>query len=136
MKVVIDTNIFVSFLIGRIPQRLVEKLKTREIELIISDDLFEELIEVVNRPKFHGIFSKEDIKDLFILLEERATRVSPLRKINDCRDSKDNMVLECAEEGKADCIISNDKDLLTLHPYKGTSIITLTKFKKLLTKRS
>jgi putative PIN family toxin of toxin-antitoxin system len=136
MRVVNDTNIFITFLIGRLSRTLLEKIKTKEIELVISEDLLEELIETVNRPKFRGIFSKEDVKDLFVLIEERAIKVRPAKKVYDCRDSKDNIVLECALAGKAHYIVTGDKDLLVLHPYREIEVITLSKFKKLTRKHS
>jgi len=136
MRVVIDTNIFITFLIGRLSRTLLEKIKTKEIELVISEDLLEELIETVNRPRFRGIFSKEDVKDLFVLIEERAIKVRPAKKVYDCRDPKDNIVLECALVGKAHYIVTGDKDLLVLHPYRGIEVITLSKFKKLIREHS
>lgn len=50
--------------------------------------------------------------------------IEPTEKTTVCRDEKDNMFLELAVEGKANCIITGDKDLLVLHPFRGIIIIS------------
>jgi predicted nucleic acid-binding protein len=49
-------------------------------------------------------------------------------KVNDCRDKKDNMILEEAVYGNAEYIITGDEDLLVLNPYKWIKIYTLKEF--------
>ena len=41
-----------------------------------------------------------------------------------CRDPNDDKFLELALSGGADCIVSGDKDLLVLHPFRGVPIVT------------
>ncbi|MBU4198556.1 MAG: putative toxin-antitoxin system toxin component, PIN family [Kiritimatiellae bacterium] len=50
------------------------------------------------------------------------------KAVADCRDPKDNMYLELANEARASCIITGDKDLLDLHPYRGIAILTPKQF--------
>ncbi len=45
-----------------------------------------------------------------------------------CRDSKDNKYLELAVSGKAESIITGDKDLLILHPFQSINIVTVNDF--------
>ena len=47
---------------------------------------------------------------------------------NACRDAKDNKYLELAVNGKAELIITGDKDLLVLNPFESISIITIEEF--------
>jgi uncharacterized protein len=49
-------------------------------------------------------------------------------RIKLCRDAKDDKYLELALSGKADCIISNDEDLLVLNPFENIPIITPKEF--------
>lgn len=56
----------------------------------------------------------------------------PLEQIEECRDPKDNKILEVAVEGKADVIVTGDKDLLVLHPFRGIPIIGPAEFLALL----
>lgn len=41
-----------------------------------------------------------------------------------CRDPKDDFILECASIGNADCIVTGDKDLLSLKTYRDIEILT------------
>lgn len=49
--------------------------------------------------------------------------IAPKLNIKVCRDEKDNQFLECAENAKADYIVSGDGDLLSLKKYKDISIV-------------
>ena len=49
-------------------------------------------------------------------------------KITVCRDPKDNKFLELAVAGNADCLITGDKDLLILNPFRGIKIISPSDF--------
>lgn len=133
MKVVLDTNIFISLLLGS-PQTIKVKnaLENDQAIFILSPELRDELLDVIDRPKFNRIISTNDKKDLIVLLDEKAIIVNPVRKVNDCRDAKDNIVLECALQGKADFIVTGDKDLLCLHPFHGIKIVALKQFNKML----
>jgi predicted nucleic acid-binding protein len=58
--------------------------------------------------------------------------IVPLQNVvKDCRDEKDNFILEMAVFGEASYIISGDKDIQVLSPYKGISVLTLGQFKKM-----
>ena len=54
--------------------------------------------------------------------------IEPKIEITECRDPKDNKFLELAVAGKADCIVTGDKDLLELHPFRNIRIITPKEF--------
>ena len=60
----------------------------------------------------------------------------PAQRINACRDPKDNMVLEAAVAGQVDVIVSGDKDLLTLSPFKGIPVLTPAAFLRRLTSQN
>lgn len=47
----------------------------------------------------------------------------PSLEIDECRDPEDNQYLELAVSEDASCIITGDKDLLTLHPFRGIAIV-------------
>lgn len=58
--------------------------------------------------------------------------VETKHEITDCRDIKDNFILEMAVNGKVDYIITGDKDLLIMSPYKGINIITYKEFEDII----
>lgn len=131
VRAVLDTNIFVSAFLGKgPPARIYEAFKKGEFELISSKELVAEAAEVLMRPAL-GI-PPEDIKPAFRLLRKRALIIRPKDRIDVCRDPSDDLVLECAVSGKADWIVTGDQDLLSLHPYRGISIVSPKEFLKQL----
>jgi len=94
--------------------------------------MLKELSEVSIRSKFRNIFTARRIKELFSLLDNYATVVSPRRKVNVCRDVKDNFLLEVALEGKADYLITGDEDLLALNPFQKIKILMPKDFKEII----
>jgi len=132
MKVVIDTNIWVSYLLGSLLQRIDEKILSREIKIVVSDEMLTELSEVLNRPKFKSLFTTKRMKELFALLDSYGVVVLPSQKVSSCRDKKDNFLLEAALEGKADYLVTGDKDILVLNPFHSTKILKPKDFEKML----
>ena len=128
MKVVIDTNIWISYLLGGLLQRIDEKILSKEIKAVVSDETLKELSEVLSRPRFKNIFTAERIKELFSLLDSYAIVVSPSQKVSACRDEKDNFLLEVALEGEADYLITGDEDLLVLDRFHHTKIVKPKEF--------
>jgi putative PIN family toxin of toxin-antitoxin system len=123
MKVVIDTNIWISYLLGSLLQGIDEKILSKEIKVVVSDEMLKEISEVSSRPKFKNIFTAKRMKELFSLLDSYAIVVSPSQKVNVCRDGKDNFLLEVALEGEADYLVTGDEDLLVLDPFHNTKIV-------------
>lgn len=132
MKVVIDTNIWVSYLLGSLLQRIDEKILSREIKIVVSDEMLKELSELVSRPKFKSLFTTKRMKELFALLDSYGVVVLPSQKVSSCRDKKDNFLLEAALEGKADYLVTGDKDILVLNPFHSTKILPPKDFEKIL----
>ena len=132
MKIVIDTIIWISFLIGKLLGGLENYILNKSIEIFTTDEQILEIITVLERPKFSKYFSKEDTKELLFLIQKTTMRVEIKHQIKDCRDEKDNFILETALKGKVDYLISGDKDLLILNPYRGIKIITYRQFEDIL----
>ena len=136
MKVVLDTNVLVSgtFWTGK-SFEIIKKIDIREIELILSEEIIEE---------YHKIISSEEIIEKICdknLIANQAMQkiiqdsiiVFPTTKFNIIQDDfDDNKILECAFEGKADYVISQDKHLLDLKEFKGIKILTPDDFLKTL----
>lgn len=133
IKAVIDTNIFISSLIGNgNPAHIIDSLINKEFDLIISYALLDELFDVLSRPRFEKYFSYDDIKELASLIRSYTQIVSPATKLQICRDPKDDIVIECAVAGEADYIITGDEDLLCLTVYRNIHIITAAQFIRVL----
>jgi putative PIN family toxin of toxin-antitoxin system len=126
---VIDTNILISAFI--LPHSVARKALNKAIKdgsVIISETVARELAEVFIRPKFDKYLSLEmrlEIIDDFISL---AYLVKPEVTVDICRDPKDNQFLELACTANTACIVTGDRDLLVLHPFRGVPIITAVEF--------
>jgi len=121
---VIDTNVFVSYLLtSSKPRQAVLKVMQNGV-ILISQTLIAELITVLNRKKFDKYVSIKIRRKFIQSLIEKGCFVHPYEKITACRDPKDNMILELAVCGKAACIITGDQDLLSLGSFREISILT------------
>jgi len=132
VKAVIDTNIWISFLIGKLLAGLDDYILDGLLEVIISNEQLEEIATVLRRPKFRQLFSADDIEEFLSLLYKSARIVELHHTIKDCRDEKDNFLLETAIRGRADYIVTGDKDLLVLNPYGGKKIIGFREFENII----
>ncbi len=111
---------------------LCEAITNDSVKVLFSDELFAELIEVLQRPKFSKYFSRESIEELVSLLHCKAELVAANSKIDACRDPKDNFLLELCVDGKADYLITGDEDLLVMNPFRGLNIINYRVFQHIL----
>jgi len=132
VKAVIDTNIWISFFIGKLLAGLDDYILDALLEVVISDEQLEEIRTVLRRPKFRKHFSPDDIEEFLSLLYKSARIVTVHHTIKDCRDEKDNFILETAIRGRADYIVTGDKDLLVLNPYRGKKIIGFREFEDII----
>ena len=150
MKVVFDTNIFISAFV--IPGSQAEKTILRIIEgrdiLLLSKGILDELLTVLST-KFSR--DKEEISRVAVILSEMAEWVVPSEKIRVLNDDPGrqclqpdfevgtilpppsggelhNRILECAVSGNADVIVTGDKELLRLRGYEKTKIISLKEY--------
>jgi putative PIN family toxin of toxin-antitoxin system len=126
---VIDTNTLISaFLFKESNPRKAFDKATETGKISASPDTFREFAEVLLRPKFDKYISAE--RRLLVLYEFKKLLIfnEVLETITDCRDPKDNKFLELAIAANASCIITGDKDLLMLHPFRGVPILNAVDF--------
>lgn len=131
-RLIIDTNLWISFLITKDYKQLDNLLKTGRIKILFSLESLEEFLSVVNRPKFKKYFSKADIEELYDLFDFYGETIDVSSSVDLCRDSKDNFLLSLAKDSKADYLITGDKDLLDLKKISKTKIITITDYLKMI----
>ncbi|MEY4541766.1 MAG: hypothetical protein RLZZ306_3523 [Bacteroidota bacterium] len=130
MRVVIDTNLFVSALINQNSrQRLNLVLEKMAIQILSDDALMDEVYEVINRPKFKKYVSQSEIDDFYKLIQERTIRIETHSIVLVSPDPKDDFLLVICLDGNADYLLTGNKiDLLDLVQFHKTKIITLTEF--------
>ena len=124
-RVVVDNNALVSRLLipASVPGRAVRKA-VDEAQLLVSEATLEELADVLARPKFDPYVSIADRQEFIRLLGRVAELVPITFTVHVCRDPKDDRFLELAINGRADLIVTGDRDLLELNPFQDIPIIT------------
>lgn len=127
---VFDTNSLLSaFLIQSSVSAAAFDTAINKGRLVMSEPCLQEFSEVLFRAKFDPYFKNEEERIQVInRVENSALLFFPEEKIEASRDSRDNKFLELAIEAKAICIITGDKDLLVLHPFREISILSPSAF--------
>jgi hypothetical protein len=133
MRVIIDTNLWISFLIGHQTQLVSKILTDQRFDVYVCNRLIEEIRDVVSRGKIRKIVSDTDINELFSIINAFCVEAVILKEAkSNIRDPKDLYLLSLAETIDADYIISGDLDLLDLHMHKQTRILKLSEFKSMM----
>lgn len=124
LRIVIDTSAIISamLLADSIPRRAFD-LALKKGKVLISEATVAELDEVLRRPKFNKYLTEELRLEFLAALILTAGEIRIVESISVCRDPKDDKFLELAVNGSATHLISGDKDLLALNPFRGTLIV-------------
>ncbi|MEQ8473062.1 MAG: putative toxin-antitoxin system toxin component, PIN family [Marinoscillum sp.] len=135
IRVIFDTNIWISYLIGYQLGDLTELLSTRKIELVLTEQLRAELLEVTGRKKFRKYFNQDKVQELLKLVRILGTEYRVDEYPDVCRDHKDNFLLGLIRASQANFLVTGDQDLLELNPFEGTEIIEPSQLKEKIANR-
>lgn len=124
-NVILDTNLWISFLISKDYSFLDNFVLKGKVKLIFSEELFSEFISIAERPEFKKYFSNSDINQLIQIIDKYGILIKVTAEINLCRDIKDNFLLNLAADSKADFLVTGDKDLLEIKNLLNTKILTI-----------
>ena len=132
VKVIIDTNLWISFLIGLKSSPAIRSILTDgTVDIVMTDILQQEIMAVASRPKFARYFAPHACERLLAFLRARS-KDYPLGDIPArCRDPKDDYLLELASVADADILVMGDKDLTDLQQFGHCQILTLAEFKRI-----
>lgn len=130
MKVVFDTNVFVSaFLVpGSLAEDAFLRVQRKQATLVTSVPILTETARVF-RTKFHQ--GEEDVAAALRLIGRAATIVKPSVRVTVLEDLPDNRILECALEAAAELVVTGDHELLRLKTFQDVAIIRVTDFLRL-----
>ena len=127
MRVVLDTNVLVSAILGGTSARVLELLRAGKFELVLTVEVVQEYIDVLKRPKFR--LPPEVIASIGAFLYRKGIFVTPGEEISAItQDPKDNKFLEAAVAGEADVLVSGDHHLLSLKTFRGIRILSINQF--------
>jgi len=128
IRVVVDTNVFVSSFFGGNPRKIVDLWKTGEVTLCLSKPIIEEYVEVLRRL---GLQDERELDELLGLFAHGfhvlfSVKTPDLHLVEE--DPDDDKFIECAVALKADFVISGDKNLIAIKDYMGIKIVTSREF--------
>lgn len=128
MKVVIDTNIFVSSFFGGNPRKIIDLWKNEKITLCLSNAILDEYIDVLRRIGMKDESELEELLSLFssgfnILFTTKTPKIKIIKN-----DPDDDKFIECAIALKADAVITGDREVLAIKEYMGIKILTPQQF--------
>lgn len=129
IRVVLDTNTLISALLfSGTASRLVPLWQCRRITVLVSKEILQEYLRVLAYPKFQ--LGDHEIR---ALVEEEllpfAETIRVRRRLAVVRrDPEDDKFLECAVAGRAEYLVTGDRDLRELGSYRGITILTVGEF--------
>ena len=128
-RFVFDTNAIISGLLipDSRPRQALDRAQDQG-SILISISILAELNDVLSRKKFDKYLPEEKRKRFLAVMAKEAELIEITEGITECRDPKDNKFLELAVCGHANCIISGDKDLLEMNPFRGIAILNPGEF--------
>lgn len=123
-RLVVDTNVLISILIGKELGKLKPMLRSGQVQLVLSPILLDELKAVVERPHLRKYFPPAAVERLIALITRTglwANDVPPPGPIS--RDPKDDYLLMLASTNGANFLVTGDKDLLAIGRFRRVLII-------------
>ena len=133
MKIILDCNIWISFLIGHHANLIQRILTDIRFDVYVCDELLEEIHDVSSRAKIRNRISDEELDDFFRIIYAFCHMARIEQKAQSViRDPKDLYLLSLAKSIEADYIVSGDADLLDLKQYQWTKMLRFVDFRELL----
>ena len=135
MRIVLDVNVLASSVlkIGSVPWIVVEITSGTDHQLVLSEEMVAKLDEVLTRPYFASRIPDSRRIEFFDRIRKLARPEAVDKTITGfADDTEDDIVLGTAVAGSADVIVTGDKGLLALNPFRGIAIVTARDFLDLI----
>ena len=126
-RVILDSNIWISFAIGKRLNELRIALTHPKVEVFVCQKLLWEVRVTTQKPKLLKYIS-QDRQKMLLELMHACQCVSIVEQISISRDSNDDYLLDLAVTADADFLVTGDNDLLILKNYHNTNIISFASF--------
>lgn len=132
MRVIIDCNVWISFLLGYQKELMHSVLTNERINVYVCPQLIREIRDVASRPKIQSRISEGDLEQLFRLIKTYCINASIIQQaVVSIRDKKDLYLLSLAKTIDANYIVSGDNDLLVLQE-PNIRIVSPAQFKMII----
>lgn len=132
-NVVLDSNVFVSFLISHRSSisTILDLWARGELAVCYSTEILDELEAALKYPKIRKLVSNLESESLINAIKILGVLIIPVKTVEICRDKKDNKYLEVCLESASEFLISGDEDLLALGEFESTKIVSPRDFVRL-----
>jgi uncharacterized protein len=111
LKLIVDTNLWVSFVISKKLNLLDPLLFTSNVRLLFSSELITEIQETITKPRLKKYFRTNAVEEMLSAFDPFIDLIEVESIVTVCRDPKDNFLLALAKDGKADYLLTGDNDL-------------------------
>lgn len=128
-RVILDTNLLISRALT--PSSLTAsavRLIIDHSDLLVSQATMDEFATTLNRVQTKGYVKQDEAIALITAYKEMVEWIPIIERVKECRDPKDDKFLELAINGHAEYLITGDKDLLVLDPFRDTHILSAKDF--------
>ena len=137
LKVVIDTNVLVSALLkpDSIPELIISLILENHMILFITEPIVAEYEEVLSRDKFRSL-DRNKVKGFLSRLKAQARWIKPQAHLDIIRiDREDNKFLECAQEAKADFLVTGNTKHFPFKKFQRTRIVSPAEFLSIIAEK-
>ena len=128
LRLVIDTNLWISFIISKKLNLLEPILFAENTRILFSSELVEELQATITKPKLKKYFSENALEEMLTVFDPYIDFITVKSTVSICRDPNDNFLLALAKDGKANYLLTGDNDLLDIVKYEKTIIVKISEF--------
>ncbi|MBE0638481.1 MAG: putative toxin-antitoxin system toxin component, PIN family [Bacteroidales bacterium] len=128
IRIIFDTNIWISFSIGKRLDVLKDVLLSGRFDILICEEIITEYLTVIQREELAKFVPPARSADTIDLIETFATKRKIKSKVKLSRDPNDDFLLAFAIDTNADYLVTGDKDLLAIKKYKNTLIVDFSTF--------
>ncbi len=126
--VILDSNIWISYVISRRLNILVQIIQENHLTILTSQHLTKEIQDVLKRAKFKKYLSNSDVKEVIIIHKKLCRFVETNENTRQLTDRKDNFLLHLYDKGQASMLVSGDKKLLQEAGQLKYRVLTLREF--------
>jgi putative PIN family toxin of toxin-antitoxin system len=129
-KIIIDTNLWISLLIGKRMSELRSLCNDKVLSVHICEELKVEFLRISSREKIRKYVTEERVVQTLELMDTSCilTSVATFAQSPELRDKNDLYLLSLAETVQADYILTGDNDLLVLKQHYQTKIVSFNEF--------
>jgi len=129
---VIDTNIWISYLLSKKYHHLVKIILASKIKVVSCENLVYEFKDVLQRDKFKKYIRQKEIDEAVKIHLKLCSYLQVESKTDELSDKKDNFLLDLYRKADASLMVTGDKQLISEASRLGYNVVTMAEFENLI----